>query len=79
MAIEDAAILSRCLIEFDTPTAAFRSYEATRQTRVGDVQRISLENSWMGGPTDTDWFYRYDACTAPLAAASSSPEHASSL
>ena len=33
-----------------------------------DVQRISIENSWMRGPTDTDWFYCYDACTAPLAA-----------
>ena len=69
MAIEDAAILSRCLVEFDTPAKAFRSYEATRQTRVGDVQRISWENTWMGGPTDTDWFYCYDACAAPLAAA----------
>ncbi|AMN42237.1 FAD-dependent monooxygenase [Rhodoplanes sp. Z2-YC6860] len=68
MAIEDAAILSRCLFEFDTPAAAFRSYEATRQARVGDVQRISVENTWMGGPTETDWFYCYDACTAPLAA-----------
>jgi 6-hydroxynicotinate 3-monooxygenase len=79
MAIEDAAILSRCLVEFDTPDKAFRSYEATRQARVGDVQRISIENSWMGGATDTDWFYCYDACTAPLAAAASAPEHASSL
>jgi 6-hydroxynicotinate 3-monooxygenase len=67
MAIEDAAILSRCLGEFDTPAEAFRIYEATRQTRVGDVQRISIENSWMHGPTDTDWFYCYDPCTAALA------------
>jgi 6-hydroxynicotinate 3-monooxygenase len=67
MAIEDAAILSRCLGELDTPAEAFRIYEATRQTRVGDVQRISIENSWMHGPTDTDWFYCYDPCTAALA------------
>jgi 6-hydroxynicotinate 3-monooxygenase len=40
---------------------------ATRIPRVADVQRISLENSWMRGPTDTDWFYCYDPCTAPLA------------
>ena len=39
---------------------------ATRISRVGEVQRISLDNTWMGGPTDTDWFYCYDACTAPL-------------
>jgi 6-hydroxynicotinate 3-monooxygenase len=67
MAIEDAAILSRCLTTFDDPGDAFRSYEATRIDRVGAVQRISIENSWMRGPTDTDWFYGYDACTAPLA------------
>ena len=68
MAVEDAAILSRCLATLDDPVAAFRSYEATRIARVSEVQRISVANTWMGGPTDTDWFYCYDACTAPLAA-----------
>lgn len=72
MAIEDAAILSRCLTTFDDPTTAFQTYEAARIPRVGEVQRISLENSWMHGPTDVDWFFRYDACTAPLAPAASS-------
>jgi 6-hydroxynicotinate 3-monooxygenase len=67
MAVEDAAILSRCLATFDEPATAFRAYEATRVPRVGEVQRISIANTWMGGPTDTDWFYCYDACTAPLA------------
>ncbi|HEY2532076.1 MAG TPA: FAD-dependent monooxygenase [Xanthobacteraceae bacterium] len=67
MAVEDSAILSRCLARFDDPTEAFRSYEATRISRVSDVQRISIENSWMRGPTETDWFYCYDACAAPLA------------
>jgi 6-hydroxynicotinate 3-monooxygenase len=67
MAVEDAAILSRCLEKFDDPAEAFRCYDATRIPRVADVQRISIENSWMRGPTDTDWFYCYDACTAPLA------------
>jgi 6-hydroxynicotinate 3-monooxygenase len=65
-AVEDAAILSRCLAEFYDPAAAFRAYEATRISRVAEVQRISIANTWMGGPTDTDWFYCYDACTAPL-------------
>jgi 6-hydroxynicotinate 3-monooxygenase len=77
MAIEDAAILSRCITEFDAPTEAFRRYEATRQGRVGEAQRISIENSWMGGPTDTDWFYCYDPCTAPLTAPA--PERVPSL
>jgi 6-hydroxynicotinate 3-monooxygenase len=67
MAVEDAAILSRCLTTFDDREEAFASYMATRIPRVADVQRISLENSWMRGPTDTDWFYCYDPCTAPLA------------
>jgi 6-hydroxynicotinate 3-monooxygenase len=66
MAVEDAAILSRCLATFDNAADAFRCYEATRIPRVGDVQRISLENSWMRGPTETDWFYCYDSCVAPL-------------
>lgn len=66
MAIEDAAILSRCLAQFDEPDEAYRWYEATRIDRVGDAQRISIENSWMRGTTDTDWFYCYDPCTAPL-------------
>jgi 6-hydroxynicotinate 3-monooxygenase len=66
MAIEDGAILSRCLETFDDPAEAFRVYEATRIPRVSEVQRISIENSWMRGPTDTDWFYCYDPCVAPL-------------
>jgi 6-hydroxynicotinate 3-monooxygenase len=66
-AIEDAAVLSRCLATFDDPALAFRTYEASRIPRVGEVQRISLENSWMHGPTDVEWFFQYDACTAPLA------------
>jgi len=66
MAIEDGAILSRCLTEFDDLSEAFAHYTATRIQRVADVQRISIENSWMRGPTDTDWFYSYDPCTAEL-------------
>ena len=66
MAIEDGVILSRCLETFDDAAEAFRCYEATRISRVGEVQVISVENSWMRGPTETDWFYCYDPCTAPL-------------
>ncbi len=66
MAIEDAAILSRCLAQFDDPDEVYRWYEATRIERVAATQRISIENSWMRGPTDTDWFYCYDPCVAPL-------------
>jgi 6-hydroxynicotinate 3-monooxygenase len=67
MAVEDAAILSRCLADFDDLAGAFACYEATRIPRVAKVQDISIANTWMRGPTETDWFYCYDACTAPLA------------
>jgi 6-hydroxynicotinate 3-monooxygenase len=66
MAIEDAAILSRCLSQFDDLNEATRWYEATRIPRVGETQRISIEGTWMGGPTDVDWFFSYDPCEAPL-------------
>ena len=66
MAIEDGAILSRCLATYDSAEEAFAVYQRVRLDRVGHVQRISWENSWMRGPTDTDWFYQYDPCTAPL-------------
>jgi 6-hydroxynicotinate 3-monooxygenase len=68
MAVEDAAVLSRCLIMFgdDDPAEAFGCYQATRIPRVAKVQRISVDNSWMRGPTETDWFFCYDACAAPL-------------
>jgi 6-hydroxynicotinate 3-monooxygenase len=70
MAIEDGAILARCLATIDDLDEAFRCYRATRIPRVAEVQRLSIENSWMRGPTDTDWFYCYDPCVAPLAQAS---------
>lgn len=66
MAVEDAAVLSRCLRKFDDPAEAFRWYELNRIPRVAKVQLISIENSWMRGRTETDWFYCYDPCTVPL-------------
>lgn len=70
MAVEDSAVLTRCLAAYTEPSEAFGVYEATRIPRVAKVQRISIENSWMRGPTETDWFYCYDPCTAPLMRAS---------
>lgn len=66
MAIEDGAILSRCLERFDDLEEAFRWYATTRISRVAEIQRISIENSWMRGPTETEWFYCYDPCLAEL-------------
>jgi 6-hydroxynicotinate 3-monooxygenase len=66
MAVEDGVILSRCLEAFDDYSVAFRWYQASRIPRVAEVQGISIGNSWMRGPTETDWFYCYDPCVAAL-------------
>jgi 6-hydroxynicotinate 3-monooxygenase len=60
MAIEDAAILSLAIAAYDTPQRAFVAYERIRIPRVGEIQRISEENSWLKHPTDTGWFFGYD-------------------
>jgi salicylate hydroxylase/6-hydroxynicotinate 3-monooxygenase len=69
MAIEDAAVLSRCLkgVDRDGVAEAFRRFEATRKPRTSRVQASSRTNTWLKNPTDPDWVYGYDAWTAPLA------------
>jgi 6-hydroxynicotinate 3-monooxygenase len=68
MAIEDAAVLSRCLdgMDRDGVGTALARYEATRRERTSRVQLTSRQNSWLKGVTDTDWVYGYNAWTAPL-------------
>ena len=70
MAIEDAAVLSRCLdgVEREGVLDAFRRFEATRKERTARIQQISRTNTWLSGKTDADWVYGYDAWTVPLAA-----------
>ncbi|HET7889181.1 MAG TPA: FAD-dependent monooxygenase [Bradyrhizobium sp.] len=70
MAIEDAAVLSRCLegADRDGIADAFRRFEATRRERTARVQQTSRTNTWLRQKTDTDWVYAYDAWTTPLAA-----------
>jgi 6-hydroxynicotinate 3-monooxygenase len=70
MAIEDAAVLSRCLegIARDGIADAFRRFEATRRERTARVQQTSRTNTWLKQKTDADWVYAYDAWTTPLAA-----------
>jgi 6-hydroxynicotinate 3-monooxygenase len=69
MAIEDAAVLSRCLhgVDRDGVAAAFRRFEASRKPRTSRVQLSSRTNTWLRDPTDPNWVYGYDALTAPLA------------
>jgi salicylate hydroxylase/6-hydroxynicotinate 3-monooxygenase len=75
MAIEDAAVLSRCLAEVtqdrggrDGIADALLKYQATRQERTARVQLTSRQNSWGKGVTDPDWVYGYNAWMAPLKA-----------
>jgi salicylate hydroxylase/6-hydroxynicotinate 3-monooxygenase len=70
MAIEDAAVLSRCLdgVEREGLGNAFRRFEATRRERTTRVQETSRANIWLRERTDTSWVYGYDAWTVPLAA-----------
>lgn len=70
MAIEDAAVLARCIAEIGLNDAdeSFAWYEANRKPRVGKVQRISLANTWLRTPVNPDWLFCYDACEVPLVA-----------
>jgi 6-hydroxynicotinate 3-monooxygenase len=69
MAVEDAAVLSRCLQGVDRSGVAdaFRRFESTRKPRTSRVQLSSRTNTWLRDPTDPDWVYGYDAWAVPLA------------
>ena len=69
MAMEDAAVLSRCLANVDREgiAEAFRRFEATRMERTSRVQLTSRRNTWLKDKTDADWVYGYNAWTVPLA------------
>ena len=74
MAIEDAAILSRCLEgavqdggDREAAAAALQRYQATRLERTARMQLTSRQNAWGKGQTDPGWVYGYNAWTAPLA------------
>jgi 6-hydroxynicotinate 3-monooxygenase len=68
-ALEDAAMLSRCLenADVDGIAQAFRRYEAHRLPRTAEIQQTSSKNTWMRNATDPTWVYGYDVWTAPLA------------
>ncbi len=67
IAIEDAAILTRCLEQCgDDLAAAFSVYEASRKDRASQVQKQSRENKWLRHPMDPSWVFEYDALTAEL-------------
>jgi 6-hydroxynicotinate 3-monooxygenase len=69
MAIEDAAVLVRCLkAKVDDVDGAFETYRAARIARTSKVQHVSHLNAWMNEPMDPSWVFAYDAMTVPLAA-----------
>ena len=67
-ALEDAAVLTRCLVDGGTEdiASAFRRFEAARKPRTSDIQATSHRNEFMRKKTDPDWVYGYDAWTTPL-------------
>lgn len=68
MAIEDAAVLSRCLMEvgFGQWEQAFSLYSRLRLPRTSRVQKLSGQNTWLKKETDPSWVFSYDAWTEPL-------------
>ena len=68
MAIEDAAMLSRCLKETGLADhgTAFALYEANRKTRASRVQAVSNANTWLRTQEDPAWVFGYDVFAEPL-------------
>ena len=62
MAIEDAAMLTRCLQEtgLSDYRTAFDLYEANRKLRASRVQAVSNANTWLRTQEDPAWVYGYD-------------------
>jgi salicylate hydroxylase/6-hydroxynicotinate 3-monooxygenase len=68
-AIEDAAVLARCLdvVDGEDIVGAFKTYETHRKPRTSLIQAISSANTWMKeGNSNTTWLYGYDAWNTPL-------------
>ena len=66
-AMEDAVVLSRCIVEqqADLP-AAFARFAKARRERTARIQGTSQQNTFMRQPTNPDWVYGYDAWNEPL-------------
>jgi 6-hydroxynicotinate 3-monooxygenase len=66
-ALEDAAVLSRCLQAAADPAIAFKRYEATRLERTARIQLTSRQNTWGKQAGDPSWVYGYNAWATPIA------------
>ena len=68
MAIEDAAMLVRCLEEVgaDDYQNAFELYRTNRFERASRVQQVSHDNTWLRDDEDPAWVFGYDVFEVPL-------------
>ena len=67
MAIEDGAMLSRCLAQAEGDVDhALRMYEFNRKDRTAAVQKESRKNTWLKSTADPDWVWAYDVFEQPL-------------
>lgn len=66
MALEDAAVLVRCLSESDSREAAFDAYVATRAERLRHMHEVSSQNTFMRAPCNPTWVFGYDANRMPI-------------
>jgi 2-polyprenyl-6-methoxyphenol hydroxylase-like FAD-dependent oxidoreductase len=67
-AIEDSAMLSRCMAHvgsLDAYRDAFALYEANRRERASRVQAVSNANTWLRTQENPDWVYGYDVFNEP--------------
>jgi 6-hydroxynicotinate 3-monooxygenase len=72
-ALEDAAVLSRCLAGAADPALAFKRYEKTRLERTARIQLTSRQNTWGKAAGDPSWVYGYNAWATPIAEAPAIP------
>jgi len=72
-ALEDAAMLARCLDEVSDLDEALRRFAATRLERTARLQLTSRENTWGMRAGDPGWVYGYDVLQTPIAASGAAP------
>jgi 6-hydroxynicotinate 3-monooxygenase len=68
-ALEDAAVLTRCVLDIGDIDEAFRRYQATRLARTARLQLTSRANTWGKDKSDPSWVYAYDCWQTPILAA----------
>ena len=71
MAIEDAAMLTRCLGEVGVGAyaTAFQLYETARKGRASRVQAVSNANTFLRSQEDPAWVFGYEIFDVPLKSA----------